>query len=117
MSRVICSCSQGALPLLSLCRLDRSKAHKYMYRVCLQSIVPRILLECLKQICGPPEDTTVEISVVLYQTVFDLLLNYGGDIYALAPRDNPEFEDFTVSFTPFSLSPSLSLSQRSLSHS
>ncbi|KAJ2933946.1 hypothetical protein H1R20_g3171, partial [Candolleomyces eurysporus] len=73
---------EAAMTCLGLCALVR------------KNVVPRVLLECLKQICRPPEGTTVEITILLFQTVFDLLLNYGNGIYALAPNE-PEFENLT----------------------
>jgi hypothetical protein len=48
----------------------------------------------MKMILSPAERNTVEIQVILYKTVFDLLLNYGDGIYALV---DPKVEGFNVS--------------------
>lgn len=66
-----------------------------------QELAPKILIECLKQIREPPLGTAVEVKIVLFKNAFDILLNYGGDIYELAPKGDPSFQGFTVNLSLF----------------
>ena len=56
----------------------------------------------MKMILDPPDNTTVEATIILYKTVFDLLLDYGEEIYALVEALYPKTERCKVSSFDFS---------------